>query len=74
MQPTQALRMLSLSIIAAKTGITYTKGEGAFCPYCRERLRTVRTCKGKPVVRYCRCTTPGCPMYEMEVGIKTVQS
>lgn len=68
-----AIRLLVIAIEAAKVGIDYRKGEGAFCPFCRERLRTYRTIGGRPTIRYCRCTNTGCPMNEMEISIKTVQ-
>jgi hypothetical protein len=65
--------MLALAIAASRNGVDYVPGEGAFCPFCRERVRAYKTAKGRPRVRYCHCTTHGCPICEMAIGIKAVE-
>ncbi len=49
----------------AKDGILYDIKDGALCPFCKIKLRTVKTAEwlGSSRKRYHKCFNPKCPLH-----------
>jgi hypothetical protein len=72
-QPTEIL--LAVALRDAKQGVEYRPGEGAYCPWCGQKLRVMdaKRWAAKTRIRYHICANNKCPLCSIDQGIKSIE-
>jgi hypothetical protein len=76
MMTTQITKAVALALEAAACGVDYLPRDGATCPWCGKTRIPVYSTKpwsGDVRVRYHHCNNPGCLLYQLHTGIKSLQ-
>ena len=73
-QPTEIL--IALALRDAKRGVEYKSGEGAYCSWCKRKLKVMDTkgWSGTKRIRYQICVNDKCPVCTLDWWVKSIET